>query len=56
MKDHLRDLLTRTIDKAAKGGELAMTELPPLILETPKQKEFGDLSTNVALLWAKQQK
>ncbi len=33
-----------------------MTELPPLILESPKQKEFGDLSTNVALLWAKQQK
>ena len=56
MKDHLRDLLTRTIEKAAKGGELDMTELPPLILETPKQKEFGDLSTNVALLWAKQQK
>ncbi|MCH6544736.1 MAG: arginine--tRNA ligase [Deltaproteobacteria bacterium] len=56
MKDHLRDLLTRTIDKAAKGGELAVTELPPLILESPKQKEFGDLSTNVALLWAKQQK
>ncbi len=56
MKDHLRDLLTRTIDKAVKGGELAMTELPPLILESPKQKEFGDLSTNVALLWAKQQK
>ena len=56
MKDHLRDLLTRTIENAAKGGELAMTELPPLILESPKQKEFGDLSTNVALLWAKQQK
>ncbi len=33
-----------------------MTELPPLILEAPKQKEFWDLSTNVALLWAKQQK
>ncbi|NIO11031.1 MAG: arginine--tRNA ligase, partial [Deltaproteobacteria bacterium] len=56
MKDHLRDLLSRTIDKAEKGGELAKTELPPLILESPKQKEFGDLSTNVALLWAKQQK
>ena len=56
MKDHLRDLLIRAINRAAKGGELAMTELPPLILEAPKQKEFGDLSTNVALLWAKQQK
>jgi len=33
-----------------------MTDLPPLLLEPPKQKEFGDLSTNVALICAKQQK
>ncbi len=56
MKDHLRDLLTRTIEKIAKGGELDLTELPPLLLETPKQKEFGDLSTNLAMIWAKRQR
>lgn len=54
MKSHLRALLARAIEKAAKGGELELTDLPPLLLETPKQKEFGDLSTNIALLWAKQ--
>ena len=32
------------------------TELPPLLLEPPKQREFGDLTTNVAMLWAKSAK
>ena len=52
MKDHLRDLLTRTIEKTAKGGELELTDLPPLLLDTPKQREFGDFSTNIAMLLA----
>ena len=55
MKSHLRELLTRTIEKTAKGGELKSTDLPPLLLESPKQKEFGDLATNIALVWAKEQ-
>ncbi len=56
MKDHLRELLARAIEKTAKGGELNSTELPPLLLESPKQKEFGDLATNVAMLWAQKQR
>ena len=56
MRSHLRDLLTQAIEKTAKGGELNMTELPPLLLEPPKQKEFGDLATNVAMLWAQKAK
>ena len=56
MKSHLRDLLTQAIEKTAKGGELKATDLPPLLLEPPKRKEFGDLATNVALIWAKEQR
>ncbi len=56
MKDHLRGLLARAIEKTAKGGGLELTELPPLLLEPPRQKEFGDMATNVALVWAKKQK
>jgi arginyl-tRNA synthetase len=56
MKNHLRELLTRAIEKATKGGELRLADLPPLLLEPPKQKEFGDLATNVALIWAKAQR
>ena len=52
MRSHLKKLLTQAIEKTAKGGELNSTELPPLLLEPPKQREFGDLATNVAMLWA----
>jgi arginyl-tRNA synthetase len=52
MRRHLRELLTQAIERTAKGGELKVTELPPLFLEPPKQREFGDLTTNVAMLWA----
>jgi len=56
MRSHLKELLTQAIEKTAKGGELDSTELPPLFLEPPKQREFGDLATNVAMLWAKNAK
>ena len=56
MRSQLRELLTQAIDKTAKGGELFSNELPPLLLEPPKQREFGDLTTNVAMLWAKSAK
>ena len=56
MRSHLRELLTKAIEKTAKGGELNSTELPPLLLEPPKQREFGDLATNAAMLWAKSAK
>jgi arginyl-tRNA synthetase len=56
MRSHLRELLTQAIEKTAKGGELNSTELPPLLLEPAKQREFGDLATNVAMLWAQKAK
>lgn len=56
MRSHLRDLLTQALEKTAKGGELESTDLPPLFLEPPKQREFGDLATNIAMLWAQKAK
>src|ERR1700747_49364 len=56
MRTHLRELLSRAIAKTVEGGELGTTDLPPLIIEPPKQAEFGDLATNVAMLWAKRAK
>jgi arginyl-tRNA synthetase len=56
MRNHLKQLLSRAIENAAKGGELNSSELPPLLLEPPKQREFGDLASNVAMLWAKSAK
>jgi arginyl-tRNA synthetase len=56
MRSHLRELLTRAVEKTAQGGELNSAPIPALILEPPKQREFGDLATNVAMLWAKSAK
>src|SRR5215470_12427535 len=56
MRSHLKELLTQAIEKTAKGGELNSTDLPPLLLEPPKQREFGDLTTNIAMLWAQKAK
>jgi arginyl-tRNA synthetase len=56
MRSQLRSLLTLAIEKIARGGELDSSELPPLLLDPPKQREFGDLASNVALLWAKSAK
>lgn len=56
MRSHLRDLLAPAIEKTAKGAELNAAGFPPLFLEPPKQREFGDLSTNIAMVWAKSAK
>ena len=56
MQTHLRELLSRAIEKTANEGELKVAELPPLLLEPPKQREFGDLTTNIAMLWARSAK
>ena len=56
MRSHLKALLADAVEKTAKGEELNTTALPPLLLEPPKQREFGDLSSNVAMLWAKSAK
>src|SRR5512147_788320 len=53
MRSHLEVLLAQAVEKTAKGEELTTTEIPALRLEPPKQREFGDLSSNVAMLWAK---
>ncbi|HEX9146064.1 MAG TPA: arginine--tRNA ligase [Candidatus Binatia bacterium] len=53
MRSHLRALLIRAMEKAVKEGDLSPAEFPPLSLEPPKQREFGDLASNVAMVWAK---
>ena len=56
MRRHLRAILTKALDKAAQRQELDAIALPPLLLEPPKQREFGDLASNVAMLLAKRAK
>ncbi len=53
MRNYLAGLLTRAIEKTSKAGDLSLTEIPPLVFELPKQREFGDLATNIAMHWAR---
>ncbi|MCX6375529.1 MAG: arginine--tRNA ligase, partial [Armatimonadetes bacterium] len=52
----IRDKLTARIETAllaAKdAGELSFEELPEIALEPPKNKAFGDFTTNVAMALA----
>ena len=56
MRNQLRDLLSRAIEKTVAGEGLNGAAVPPLQLELPKQREFGDLACNIAMLWAKSAK
>jgi arginyl-tRNA synthetase len=56
MQSHLKELLTVAVEKTARELSLDAAQVPPLQLEPPKQREFGDLSSNVAMLWARSAK
>ena len=56
MRSQLREILARAVEKTAKAEGLDSDELPPIVLEPPKQREFGDLSSNVAMVWARSAK
>ncbi len=49
MKRRLEGLLQQALTRAVKGGALKSEGLPPLLLEVPKNPDFGDLASTVAL-------
>lgn len=53
MKKPLEELLRDACERATKGGELRTTTLPPVFLGVPKEREHGDLATNLALTLAR---
>ena len=56
MRSQLREVLARAVEETAKAEGLNSSELPPIVLEPPKQREFGDLSSNIAMVWARSAK
>lgn len=56
MRSQLREVLARAVEKTAKAEGLNPDELPPIVLEPPRQREFGDLSSNIAMVWARSAK
>jgi arginyl-tRNA synthetase len=56
MRSQLREVLAHAVEKTAKAEGLNPDELPPIVLEPPRQREFGDLSSNIAMVWARSAK
>jgi len=51
LKRSIADTIRAAVREAAlRSGAVAESELPPIVVETPRSKEHGDFSTNVAML------
>ena len=53
MKKFIDSLLSEAFKKAKEGGELKTSDLPPLVIEVPKDPTHGDLASNLALVLAR---
>jgi arginyl-tRNA synthetase len=53
MKQTLTEILLEALKRAKDKGDLKLETQPVIILETPKDKNHGDLATTVALTMAK---
>jgi len=56
IREHVTDCVKKALDKAICAGELPEIEIGEITIETPKEKEHGDLSTNIAMQMARQAK
>ena len=52
MKRTLTELISDSIRRCMETGLLRIREIPPLVLESPKEKDHGDYATNVAMIMA----
>ena len=51
---HVRNLVENALAAAVKKGELPPSEISEIIMDTPKEKEHGEFSTNIAMQLARQ--
>ena len=56
MKNTVRQLISEVLVCAKENGDLKLTNVPNIIIEEPKDKNFGDYSTNIAMLIAKSER
>ncbi len=56
MKASVAQLLRQAFARAKESGELVSPSLPALVIETPRDPSHGELSTNVAMRMARQEK
>lgn len=56
IKERIIQNLSEAATTAKDRGELNFESLPPFVLEEPRERQHGDLATNLAMLLAKQAK
>jgi arginyl-tRNA synthetase len=56
MKETVDSLLRAAFEAARTGGELRTSDLPPFVVEVPKDPSHGELATNLALLLARSER
>ncbi len=56
MRDRLTALTRAVVEAAIADGKLETASMPDIIVERPREKSFGDWSTNVAMVLGKQVK
>ncbi|MDE4543176.1 arginine--tRNA ligase [Thermoanaerobacterium sp. R66] len=56
VKNQITEMVINSIEEAKKNGLLNVEEIPSVEIEEPKEKQFGDLAINTAMIMAKSAK
>ncbi|MDI3310342.1 MAG: arginine--tRNA ligase [Thermoanaerobacterium sp.] len=56
VKNEITEMVINSIEEAKKNGLLNIEEIPSVEIEEPKEKQFGDLAINTAMIMAKSAK
>ena len=56
IKQKIYQRLEESLIKAQEAGELSFKEIPDFVLEEPRERQHGDLATNLAMTLTKQAK
>lgn len=54
VKDELTKIVLSALEEAKSSGSLAIEQMPEVEIDVPRKKEFGDYSTNVAMVLARE--
>lgn len=52
----IKEAVRKSLEKAVSSGEINISVIPEISLETPREKEHGDFATNIAMTLAKESK